>query len=157
MKIGDIVRLVVSIIVCYLPALGGLSMESGEGSWYQQLTKPALNPPGWLFGPVWTALYLMMGIALYLVWSRAGRPGVSLAIGVFAVQLLLNGLWTPAFFGMQSPATGLMVIIPMWFGILASIILFWRISVTAGALLIPYLAWVSFATYLNSAIWWLNR
>ncbi|MFO8079483.1 MAG: TspO/MBR family protein [Armatimonadota bacterium] len=155
---GNIARLVVSIIVCFLPAVvGGLGMQSGGGEWYRELTKPALNPPGWVFGPVWTALYLLMGIALYLVWSRAGEPGVTLAVGVFGIQLVLNAMWTPAFFTMQSPAAGLAVIIPLLGMIALTTVLFWRIRPVAGMLLVPYLAWVSFATYLNASIWWLNR
>jgi len=157
-KTGDIVRLTVSIIVCFLPAIvGSIGMQTGGSAWYRELTKPALNPPGWVFGPVWTALYLLMGISLYLVWSRAGAPGVTFAIGVFAVQLVLNAIWTPAFFGMQSPATGLLVIIPLLILIAVSTVLFWRIRPVAGWLLLPYLGWVSFATYLNASIWWLNR
>lgn len=158
MKTGEIVRLVVSIIVCFLPAVaGGIGMQSGGGEWYRELTKPPLNPPGWVFGPVWTLLYLLMGIALFLVWNRADQPGATLAVGVFAVQLVLNALWTPAFFGMQSPWMGLVVIVPLLALIAFSTALFWRVYPVAGALLLPYLAWVSFATYLNFSIWWLNR
>jgi len=158
MKPVDVTRLVISIIVCFLPAvIGGLGMSGGTGQWYRDLVKPALNPPGWVFGPVWTTLYFLMGISLYLVWSRAGQSGVALAIGVFGVQLVLNALWTPAFFTLKSPALGLMVIVPLLIMIAVSIALFWRVRPLAGALLLPYLAWVSFATYLNSALWWLNR
>lgn len=158
MNRGDVVRLVVSIIVCFMPAaIGGLVMGGGGGEWYRNLQKPALTPPGWVFGPVWTALYLLMGIALYLVWSRVGQPGVTLAVGVFALQLVLNALWTPAYFGMQSPWLGLMVIVPLLAMIAFSTALFWRIRAIAGILLLPYLAWVGFATYLNYSIWWLNR
>ncbi|MGI5819323.1 MAG: TspO/MBR family protein [Armatimonadota bacterium] len=158
MRSGEIVRLIVSIIVCFLPGVvGGLGMQTGGGEWYRELTKPALNPPGWVFGPVWTTLYLLMGIALYLVWSRAGQPGVTLAIGIFAIQLVLNAIWTPAFFGAQSPGLGLIIIVPLLALIAVSTVLFWRIRPVAGGLLLPYLAWVSFATYLNASIWWLNR
>lgn len=159
MRGAEIARLVVSIVVCFLPAVvGNIGGVGGASDWYRELTKPALNPPSWVFGPVWTTLYLLMGIALYLVWSRAGElPGVTLAVGVFGVQLVLNGMWSPAFFTMQSPLAGLTVIIPMVVLIAVTTVLFWRIRPTAGALLVPYLAWVSFATYLNAAIWWLNR
>jgi tryptophan-rich sensory protein len=157
-KSEDIVRLVVSIVVCFLPAVvAGIGMSGGGGDWYQNLTRPALNPPGWVFGPVWTLLYLLMGVALFLVWSRVGEPGVNLAVGVFALQLVLNALWTPAFFGMQSPWMGLLVIVPLLALIAFSTALFWRIRPLAGILLLPYLGWVGFATYLNYAIWWLNR
>lgn len=158
MNSANVIRLVVSITVCFLPGIvGGIGMAGGGGEWYRELVKPALNPPGWVFGPVWTALYLLMGIALYLVWSRYSVPGATLAVGVFAVQLLLNALWTPAFFGAESPLLGLVVIVPLLALIALTVGLFWRISIVAGILLIPYLAWVSFATYLNAAIWWLNR
>ncbi len=158
MKVGEIARLTVSIIVCFLPAVvGGLAMQNGTGEWYRELTKPALTPPGWVFGPVWTLLYLLMGIALYLVWSRVGEPGVTLAVGIFAGQLVLNALWTPAYFGMQSPLLGLVVIVPLLALIAFSTALFWRIRPLAGGLLLPYLAWTTFATYLNFSVWWLNR
>ena len=156
MSAGSIVRLVVSIIVCLLPGLVG-SITGFPDDWYRNLTKPALNPPAWVFGPVWTALYLLMGVALYHVWSRHEHPGATLAVGVFAVQLVLNALWTPAFFGAQSPLLGLLVIVPLVILIAVTTRLFWRVSVLAGSLLLPYLAWVGFATYLNAAIWWLNR
>lgn len=158
MKKINLPRLVVSLIACFLPGLvGGLGMEGGGGQWYQSLTKPPLNPPGWVFGPVWTTLYLLMGIALYIVWQRAGRPGATLAVGVFGAQLILNALWTPAFFAEQSPWLGLQIIVPLLVLIAFSVVLFWRIRPLAGWLLVPYLAWVSFATYLNAGIWWLNR
>lgn len=158
MNAGAIVRLIVSLTVCFLPGIvGGIGMAGGGGEWYRELAKPALNPPGWVFGPVWTALYLLMGIALYLVWNRHHVPGATLAVGVFAVQLLLNALWTPAFFGEESPLLGLLIIVPLVALIAVTAKLFWRISTVAGALLLPYLAWVSFATYLNASIWWLNR
>ncbi len=156
MRAREILRLVVSIVVCFLPSFVAIGASPGE--WYAQLTKPPLNPPSWVFGPVWTLLYLLMGISLYLVWSRASRhPGATLAVGVFAVQLVLNALWSPAFFGARSPGLGLIVIVPMVVLIAVTISLFGRISNVAGWLLVPYLAWVSFATYLNAAIWWLNR
>ena len=158
MKAADIVRLVVSIIVCLLPGVvGGIGMTGGASPWYQQLTKPPLNPPSWVFGPVWTTLYLLMGVSLYLVWKRHSHPGATLAVGVFGAQLILNALWTPAFFVEQSPALGLVVIIPLVILIAACIKLFHPISRVASWLLVPYLAWVSFATYLNAGIWWLNR
>jgi translocator protein len=155
---SDIARLAISIILCFLPGVvGGLGMQAGGGEWYRELTKPSVNPPGWVFGPVWTALYLLMGIALYLVWSQTGQPGVTLAIGVFGAQLVLNAMWTPAFFTMQSTSAGLAVIIPLLALIAVTMVLFWRIRPVAGMLLVPYLAWVSFATYLNASLWWLNR
>lgn len=157
MKGTDILRLVVSIIVCFAAAsVGGLAMD-GTMAWYRQLEKPALTPPSWLFGPVWTILYLLMGIALFLIWSRADQPGARMAIGMFIAQLVLNALWTPAFFGMQSTLLGLAVIIPLDVLIVASVVLLWRIHPPAGWLLLPYLAWTAFATYLNASLHLLNR
>lgn len=158
MSARNIVRLVVSLIVCFGAAgVGGLAMGDASLEWYRTLQRPALSPPSWVFGPVWTLLYLLMAVALYLVWSRAGQAGVTLAVAVFAVQLVLNAAWTPAFFGMQSPLLGLAVIVPLWALILTSTVLFWRIVPLAGALLVPYLAWVSFASYLNAGLYVLNR
>lgn len=153
------VKLVISIA---LPlAIGGLSgyaTSEGVATWYPTLVKPSFNPPAWVFGPVWTALYLMMGVAAFLVWRKGtSAPGVGLALGVFAVQLALNGLWSILFFGMQSPALAFAEILVLWLAIVATVVCFWRVVPTAGALLLPYLAWVSFAAVLNGSLWVLNR
>lgn len=145
------------VLVCLAAgAIGSLFMGDETRTWYESLTRPALNPPGWVFGPVWTALYVMMGIAVWLVWRRGARPGVAPALILFAVQLLLNALWTPVFFGLQDPRGALVIIGVLWLAIVATTISFWRQSPTAGGLLLPYLAWVSFASYLNYAIFVLN-
>jgi tryptophan-rich sensory protein len=122
------------------------------------LNKPSWQPPAWLFGPVWTLLYVLMGIALYLVW-RAGlaAKGVKLALAIFFVQLVLNALWSFAFFGAESPLAGLVVIVALWAMIAATIAAFAPVSRAAAALLVPYILWVSFATVLNAAIYLLNR
>jgi tryptophan-rich sensory protein len=126
--------------------------------WYESLTKPSFNPPNWVFGPVWTILYIMMGIALYLVWKRGlHRKKVRRAVNVFAVQMLLNFLWTPAFFGMQSLGAGLVVIVLLLGAIVATIIIFWSVSRIASVLLLPYFFWVSFATVLNLSLYLMNR
>jgi tryptophan-rich sensory protein len=125
---------------------------------YAGLAKPSFNPPEWLFGPAWTVLYVLMAVAAWLVWKRGfGAPGVKLALAAFLVQLVLNALWSIFFFGLRSPLAGLVDIIAMWLAILATIFLFFRVSVPAGILLLPYIAWVSFAAILNAAILRLNR
>lgn len=120
--------------------------------WYALLNKPSFSPPNWLFGPVWITLYLMMGTAAWLVWRREGIG----ALRVFWVQLALNALWTPLFFGLQNPLAGLVCIVLMWLAIAWTIVGFWRVSRLAALLLVPYLIWVSFATVLNAAIYVLN-
>jgi benzodiazapine receptor len=137
---------------------GGLFTASGVGGWYETLVRPALAPPNWVFGPVWTALYAMMGTALWLVWRRfETQPGpVRTAVGVFAVHLLVNLSWSAAFFGLRDPGLGLAVIGGLWTLIVATIWTFARVDRRAAALLVPYLLWVSFAAYLNYRIWLLN-
>ena len=150
------------VIAVAMPlAVGGLSgfaTSRGVATWYPTLVKPTFNPPAWVFGPVWTALYLMMGAAAFLVWRRGlGSDGVRLALAIFLVQLALNGAWSLLFFGMQSPGWALADIIALWLAIGGTVWLFWRVVPAAGLLLLPYWAWVSFAAVLNGAIWGLNR
>ena len=144
------------LMVCFLPGLLGSRFQ--PGAWYESLAKPALTPPGWVFPVTWTALYLMMGVALFLVARQhATANGFPLAVSVFASQLLLNALWSWFFFGLQRPALAFLDIVALWFLILASVLLFWRISTVASMLLLPYLVWVGFATWLNFAFWRLNH
>jgi len=138
----------------FLAALGGAAFPPDQ--WFAALAKPSWQPPNYLFGPVWTTLYLMMGIAAGLVWLRGPSPAVRAALVVFAGQLLLNALWTPVFFGAHALGAALIVIVLMWLAIALTIALFWRVRPLAAALLLPYLAWVSFATALNAALWRLN-
>jgi benzodiazapine receptor len=128
------------------------------GDWYASLAKPAWTPPTWVFGPAWTILYAMMAVAAWRLWRRLGaRPHESRrALVLFAVQLALNLSWTPVFFGMQRPDLALVVILVLWLAIAATIVAAWKACKTAAALLVPYLAWVTFATALNAAIWRLN-
>ncbi|MDH4350872.1 MAG: tryptophan-rich sensory protein [Gemmatimonadota bacterium] len=126
--------------------------------WYPSLVRPSFAPPSWVFGPVWTVLYLMMGLAAYLVWRhRAHEDRVRAALALFAGQLVLNGLWSVLFFGVRSPGLALVEIVVLWVAIAATLRAFWQINVPAGALLLPYLGWVSFATALNAGFWFLNR
>lgn len=142
------------ILVCLaVGGLGGVATAQSVTDWYPTLNKPAWTPPGWLFGPVWTVLYVMMGVAAWLVW-RTGDARA--ALGIFAVQLALNFAWSFLFFGLKSPVMGLVCIILLWLAIAATIRAFGRNSNVAAVLLWPYLAWVSFATALNGAIVVLN-
>ena len=150
--------LIGSIILCNLAGLlGTLVTATGPGSWYDMLVKPSFNPPSWVFGPAWTILYILMGISLYLVlmeWRKGTEVRIPLIL--FAIQLVLNALWSFLFFGLRSPAAGLAGILVLWVFIVATIVAFFRISRTAAYLLIPYIAWVSFASLLNYAIFALN-
>jgi benzodiazapine receptor len=151
-------RLIVSVVTPVLVgALSGMATARGVQEWYPSLVKPSFNPPNWVFGPVWTTLYIMMGIALYLVWRKGLRePGVWAAMVVFAIQLVLNGLWSLLFFGMHRPDIAFFEIVLLWVAILATTIAFFRQHRLAGTLLVPYLAWVSFAAVLNYSLWRLN-
>jgi translocator protein len=138
--------------------IGARATIAAIPGWYVHLHHPALSPPSWVFSPVWTVLYLMMALAMWLVWlqegdSRAGRAAASAYMG----QLALNGLWPVVFFGGQSLAGGLVVIALLWVAIVATLVVFWRQRPVAGVLLIPYLAWVTFASVLNWQLWMLNR
>jgi benzodiazapine receptor len=128
------------------------------GDWYASLVKPGWTPPPWVFGPAWTILYAMMAVAAWRLWRRRDAlPRASRrALALFAVQLALNLAWTPVFFGMQRPDLALAVILLLWVAIAATIVAAWKACKTAAALLVPYLAWVTFATALNAAIWRLN-
>ena len=145
-------------VVLTAGGIAALATTRATPTWYQTLKKPSFDPPEWLFGPAWTLLYLMMAVAAWLVWKQGiGAPGVKLALAVFLVQLILNALWSVLFFGLRSPLAGLVDIVVLWLAILATIVLFFRTSVPAGILLLPYIAWVTFAALLNAAILRLNR
>lgn len=150
-----VLRLVVGVGVCLLAGLiGGLLTRSAVENWYPTLIKPSFTPPPWLFGPVWTVLYVMMGIAVGLVWHR--NPGANATTALFLAQLLLNVLWSLFFFALRLPAVALVDIVVLWGTLLATLLSFWRIVPTSGLLLVPYLLWVSFAAVLNASIVWLN-
>jgi translocator protein len=151
---------VLGLFVVSCLAVAGLGAVFTTGSvrdWYPVLQKPSWNPPAWLFGPVWTMLYIMMAVAAWLVWQRRGFVNVNSALGLFIFQLILNALWSPLFFGLRSPLAGLLDIVPLWTAILVTLLSFYKISPVAGVLLVPYWLWVSFATALNFVIWKLNR
>lgn len=142
------------MLLCFAAAaVGGLFMP---GDWYAALKKPSWNPPGWIFGPVWTALYAMMAVSAWLVWRRGGFAGQRRALTLFLVQLALNAAWTPLFFGMQRPGVAFAEIVLLWWAIAATLLAFRSVSRAAAWLLAPYLAWVSFASVLNFTLWRLN-
>jgi len=155
----NFLKLVVAVAIPLLVAgLSGFATAQGVREWYPTLVKPSFNPPSWVFGPVWTLLYLMMGIAAFLVWQKGWESGaVKTALALFAIQLILNGLWSVLFFGMRSPGLAFAEILLLWISIGGTIVLFWRVAPIAGMLLLPYEAWVTFAVVLNGAIWILNR
>ncbi|MBN1695397.1 tryptophan-rich sensory protein [candidate division WOR-3 bacterium] len=157
-KIGEFLILFSSIIICQLAGIiGSIFTTPAIPTWYANINKPTFRPPNWVFAPVWTTLYLLMGIALFLVLRKGfNEKGIKIAVAVFALQLVLNSLWSFLFFGLESPFAAFIEIIFLWAAILISIILFFRISWVAGALLIPYILWVSFASVLNFSIWRLN-
>ena len=149
--------LIFSILLPHLVGtVGALFTFPSIASWYMLLEKPSFTPPDWLFGPVWSTLYVLMGISLFLVVRHAIKGSSIRAVQLFFLQLFLNLLWSIVFFGSHSIGGGLVVIITMWFLIVLTILKFAKISQTASLLLLPYLAWVTFATYLNFAIFMLN-
>jgi benzodiazapine receptor len=159
MSLKDISKLVISIVACLAAgAIGSVFTRNAIPTWYATQAKPPFTPPNWLFAPVWTLLYILMGVAAFLVWRNGLKNRqVRMALTVFLIQLVLNVLWSVAFFGLESPMYGLIVISILWVAILVTIVLFFRISRGASFLMWPYLLWVSFAAVLNSSIWLLNR
>ncbi len=183
MKIPNIFKLIISIVICQLAGiLGSFFTVPAIPTWYAGIAKSPLNPPSWVFGPVWTTLFLLMGISLFLVWKENWKIHDSLVtkkwgkawnpysqrlwtgswqkgnvIAIFAVQLFLNALWSIVFFGLRDPMLAFFELIALWFAILYTIINFYRISKPAAYLLIPYILWVSFAGFLNYSVWMLNR
>jgi len=152
-------RILVFVLACELAGVIGSIFTSGSiPGWYAGLAKPLFNPPGWVFAPVWTVLYALMGIAAYLVYEkRQGRKDVGRALTIFASQLGLNVAWSIVFFGAHQILGAVIVIVLLWALILATIWLFSRISRAAAYLLIPYILWVSFASVLNISLYTLNR
>lgn len=153
----NFLKLATSIIVCQLAGIiGSIFTISSIPTWYASLNKPFFNPPNWIFGPVWTILYLLMGVSLYLIWQQKKSKKRTNALIVFASQLGLNTLWSIIFFGMQSPFLAFLVIVGLLIFIILTIIKFFPLSKTAAYLLIPYILWVSFASILNFSIVVLN-
>ena len=152
-----ILLLLCMVITMLVGATSGLLTIEGINEWYPFLLKPFFNPPNYIFGPVWTVLYLVMGISLFLIWDSDETKFRTRALAVFSAQLLLTFLWSFLFFYLRSPLLALIDIMLLWWLISTMISLFVKINKTAGYIQIPYLLWVSFATVLNASIWYLNK
>ncbi len=152
-----LIGLGVWIGICFGAAfLGSIFTTPSIPTWYASLAKPSWTPPDWVFGPVWSALYLMMALGAWLVWRRGSLAAASIPIALFMVQLGLNVAWSILFFGLRMPGLAFGEIVVLWFAILATLIAFWRSTPMAGYLLLPYLIWVAFAAVLNFELWQLN-
>lgn len=160
-KVKELPQLVLCIIICEAAGvIGSVFTNMSVYTWYPTLVKPWFTPPGWVIGIVWIILFILMGIALFFVWRsdmRLRDSHIRNAIVVFGEQLIINILWSAAFFGLQSPLLGLAVIFVLWVLILATIVMFWQVSRDAALLLVPYILWVSFAGFLNYNLWLLNH
>jgi tryptophan-rich sensory protein len=157
-KIKSWLLLIISIVISLgVGMLGSLFTQTGPGTWHELLIKPEFNPPNWVFAPVWTLLFILMGIALFMVWRRGWKEVlVRKGLNMFFIQLVFNLLWSYFFFGLQNPRLAFLEIIALWLAIAALMINFYRVDKRATWLLWPYLAWVSFAAFLNFSIWQLN-
>jgi translocator protein len=154
---SSIIGFVVFLVVCFAaPGFGGAVTTPKIETWYSALVKPSWNPPNWIFGPIWSSLYFCMAIAAWRVWRQEGFSGATLPLALFGVQLVLNVLWSCIFFGLEMPGLAFAEVLLLWAAIAATMIAFWQRSMVAGILFVPYLAWVSFASVLNFAIWRLN-
>ena len=149
--------LAVLVIACEGVGIVGAGFTAPAiADWYRSLERPSWTPPDWLFGPVWIALYALMAVAAWLVWRQGRVPGVWTAGALFGVQLALNAIWTPIFFGLRQPGWALLDILLLWAAILLTLVAFARVRPLAAGLLAPYLAWVTYAAALNFALWRLN-
>lgn len=153
-----IYKILISIILCLgIGFLGGFATASSVNEWYVMLNKPIFNPPSYLFGPVWTLLYILMGVSVGMIWHDGNSSAHRKAIGIFIIQLILNFLWSFLFFYFQQPFIAFIEIVVLWVMIILTIKHFYSIKKMAAYLLLPYLAWVSFASVLNFSLYWLNR
>ena len=154
---GPVVGLILLIVTCFGAAgLGQIATGPQIDTWYAALAKPAWTPPNWIFGPVWSLLYLCMAFAAWRVWQRHGWKRATVPLSLFLIQLLLNVAWSWLFFYLQGPGIAFAEIVVLWVAIAATTAAFWHSSRAAGLLMFPYLVWVSFAVVLNFAIWRLN-
>ncbi|AIN73226.1 tryptophan-rich sensory protein [Flavobacterium psychrophilum] len=162
MKKAKLTKIIISISACVLVGLlSSLATQSSVNTWFLTLKKPFFNPPSWIFPLVWTILYILMGYSFAIIWSnesqsKRNKETIKKAMFLFAVQLALNALWSVLFFGLCNPFLALIEILLLWLMILETIKMFTKIDDFASKLLIPYLAWVSFAVILNGSIWFLN-
>ena len=159
MKLNLVIKFIVCLVLTFSAAFVG-SIFTGRAvpNWYADLNKPFFTPPDWLFGPVWTILYLLMAISAFIVWQKGlANPAVRVALILYLIQLILNALWSVIFFGLKLPLAAFIEIILLWSAIGLTILAFVGVSITAALLLVPYILWVSFAAVLNFSIWFLNR
>ncbi len=153
-----LLKLIISIVGCEIIGVAATPFTlSAIPTWYSRLNKPSFSPPNWIFGPVWTVLYLTMGISLYFVWRKKPNKKIRIALLYFLMQLTFNFIWSILFFGFRSPILGIIDIVVLWVAILLTIIKFYKIEKISAWLLVPYLFWVSFATVLNFSILILNH
>lgn len=155
-RVSIVAALIVWSAVCFVAAAVGAAASVRAASFYAELVRPDWAPPAAVFGPVWALLYASMAIAAWLVWNRRGAQLARMALSVFVLQLILNALWSWLFFGWHQGALAFADIVLLWLSIAATLVLFWRIVPLAGLLLVPYLAWVTFASALNYEVWQLN-
>lgn len=157
MSRSNFAKLIVSLIIpLSVGAVAGMFTSQAVPIWYASLNRPSFNPPNWVFGPVWTSLYILLGISFFLIWKEKPSPNRNLAITVFAIQMLLNFAWSFIFFYFNLIGAALIEIILLWISIISMIYLFYKIKPAAAYLNIPYLLWVSFATILNAGYYFLN-
>jgi len=159
MKLNAAMKFIVCLAVTFAVAtIGSFFTRQGLTDWYANLNKPIFNPPGWLFGPVWTVLYFLMAASVFLVWQKGiENPWVKTAIVLYLIQLILNGLWTPIFFGLRMPLAAFCEIVLLLAAIVLTMWAFAKVSRAAALLLVGYIAWTTFAAVLNFSIWMLNK
>jgi tryptophan-rich sensory protein len=149
--------LVAFLVIVFAAAFAGSRIvKPALGGWYAALKRPSFTPPNWIFAPVWTTLYVLMAVAAWLVWKEEGFAAHKAALVLFLVQLFLNALWSPVFFGLHRIGAGFLIIVFLWLAILATSVAFWGVSASAGAMLVPYQLWVTYAAVLNYALWRMN-
>ena len=158
MKLTIVIKFIICLALTFSAALlGSLFTRNAKADWYANLNKPSFTPPNWLFGPAWTTLYVLMAVSVAIVWHKGlDKPAVRIALALFLLQLILNGLWTPLFFGLKMPLLAFIEILLLWTAIGVTILAFARVSLAAAVLLLPYILWTSFAAVLNFSIWLLN-
>ncbi|HBS52955.1 MAG TPA: sensory protein TspO [Flavobacterium sp.] len=157
---NKISRIAIVVIICLAVGyLSGMVTRASITTWYPTLVKPSFNPPNWIFAPVWTSLYVMMGVAAGLIWNQitTQKSAVTKALQFFTIQLILNALWSYLFFGLHNLMLATIEVVLLWLMIFETYSQFAKINKTASYLMLPYLAWVSFASVLTASIWWLNR
>lgn len=157
---NKISRIAIVVIICLAVGyLSGMVTRASITTWYPTLVKPSFNPPNWIFAPVWTSLYVMMGVAAGLIWNQiiTQKAAVTKALQFFIIQLVLNALWSYLFFGLHNLMLATIEVVLLWLMIFETYSQFAKINKTASYLMLPYLAWVSFASVLTASIWWLNR